>query len=102
MRHGLTRIHCEVEALFIYIAGSDTTASAIKVTMLHILTTPRVYQRLTDDIAVAIQEGNASRPITSAEVKNLPYLQVGTYLTYAIRFHTRGLCRLKVPVHLLF
>jgi cytochrome P450 len=68
------------EALFMFIAGSDTTASAIRVTMLYVMSTPRVYQKLKDEIRTAIREGRASKPITAAESRELPYLQVGAYL----------------------
>ncbi|XXG95666.1 hypothetical protein Hte_001935 [Hypoxylon texense] len=76
IRHGLTQTECEVETLFMFVAGSDTTAAAIKITMLYILAVPRVYQRLKNEIVAAIQEGRVSRIITNAEAKELPYLQV--------------------------
>lgn len=59
-----------------FVAGSDTTAASIKITMLYILAAPRVYQRLKDEIAAAVREGKASKLITNAEAKELPYLQV--------------------------
>lgn len=59
-----------------FVAGSDTTAAAIKITMLHILAVPRVYLRLKDEIAAALREGRVSKVITNAEAKELPYLQV--------------------------
>ncbi|OTA54160.1 cytochrome P450 [Hypoxylon sp. EC38] len=85
VRHGLTQVQCEVEALFMFVSGSDTTASVIRITILYILSTPRVYQRLKDEIASAVQEGRASRPITHAEARNLPYLQGIVYEGLRIR-----------------
>jgi cytochrome P450 len=76
VRHGLTQTECETEALFMFVAGSDTTANALRLTMLYLMATPLVYQKLKDEIAAAIRDGRASRPITSAEAREIPYLQV--------------------------
>lgn len=76
IRHGLTRRQCETEALFQVMAGSDTTATAIRTTMLYIMTTPHIYTKLLQEISNAIRDGKASKPITSAEAENLPYIQV--------------------------
>jgi hypothetical protein len=76
MRHGLTQTECETEALFMFVAGSDTTAAVIRITMLHILSIPRVYQKLKEEITATIHEGKVSSPIKSSEAKTLPYLQV--------------------------
>ncbi|TRX98520.1 hypothetical protein FHL15_000594 [Xylaria flabelliformis] len=48
IRNGLTQDQAEMEGLFMIIAGSDTTASAIRITMLHVMTCPRavVYEGL--------------------------------------------------------
>lgn len=79
VRHGLTQAECETEALFQIIAGSDTTATAIRATVLYIITTPHVYQALKNEIAHGIRDGNISNPITYDEAKKLPYLQVCQY-----------------------
>jgi cytochrome P450 len=58
------------------LAGSDTTASAIRITMLHIMTTPRVYNTLRAEIDAADRENRLSKPIIrESEAKTLPYLQ---------------------------
>ena len=58
------------------VAGSDTTATALRVSLLHIITNPRVYQTLTTEIHTAIWQNHISSPvITDAEAKSLPYLQ---------------------------
>lgn len=77
VRHGLTQRQCETEVLFQIIAGSDTTATAIRATMLYIITSPSVYQHLCEEIQLAIGENKISSPITSDEAKHLQYLQVG-------------------------
>lgn len=58
-------------------AGSDSTASTIRATLLYIISTPRVYFKLKEVILEAVRKGRASSPIRQAEAKGLPYLQVG-------------------------
>lgn len=54
------------------IAGSDTTATVIRSTMLYLMTTPRVLNKLRDEI----ETNNLSRPvITDAEARQMPFLQ---------------------------
>jgi cytochrome P450 len=73
----LTQGECEREALFQILAGSETTATAIRATVLYIITTPHIYQALKKEIAQGIRDGNISNPIAYDEAKKLPYLQVG-------------------------
>lgn len=71
VRHGLTQEEAESETVLQILAGSDTTASAIRTTLLYILTTPEVLTRLRQEIDSA----KISTPITYAEARELPYLQ---------------------------
>jgi cytochrome P450 len=58
------------------LAGSDTTATAIRVTLLHVMTNPRVYNTLRAEIDAADRENRLSKPvIRESEAKTLPYLQ---------------------------
>lgn len=75
LRHGLTREEAEGEALVNIIAGSDTTATAIRTTMLYLMSSPQVYRKLAHEVRTADAEGKLSNPITDAEARNLPYLQ---------------------------
>ncbi|KAK4672007.1 hypothetical protein QC764_610690 [Podospora pseudoanserina] len=75
VRHGLSQRECEAEVLIQIVAGSDTTATAIRATMLYVMTTPRVYQALQTEIDEGIKSGKISNPITAAEGAKLPYLQ---------------------------
>ncbi|KAK8040736.1 hypothetical protein PG991_000524 [Apiospora marii] len=98
IRHGLTQAECESEALFMFIAGSDTSASALRVTMFYIMSCPRVYQKLKAEIRTAIREGRASSPvITVAEAKQLPYLQAVLYEGLRMRPVTTGQQAKEVP-----
>lgn len=58
------------------LAGSDTTATTIRVVMLYLMSTPRAYRALQAEIDEGIRAGRISSPITSAEAQNMPYLQV--------------------------
>jgi cytochrome P450 len=76
VRHGVTQRQCEIEVPFQLVAGSDTTATAIRGTMLHLAATRHAYVKLQKEIDTAIAEGRISSPITNEEGKNLEYLQV--------------------------
>ncbi|KND88036.1 Pisatin demethylase [Tolypocladium ophioglossoides CBS 100239] len=73
--HGLSQKDTEAEALVQIIAGSDTTATAIRSTMLFIITSPQVYIRFRAEIDTAIREGRISSPITNSEAQAFEYLQ---------------------------
>ena len=90
MRHGLSGDELRSEALEQIIAGSDTTAAAIRGTLLHIITNPRVYRKLQREIDDAVVRGDAPVSIlststtgqgvdvgliTAAQAAKLPYLQ---------------------------
>lgn len=75
LRHGLTREEAEGEALVNIIAGSDTTATAMRTTMLYLMSTPQAYRALVNEIRSADARGEISQPITDAEARQLPYLQ---------------------------
>ncbi|KAK3337772.1 cytochrome P450 monooxygenase [Cercophora scortea] len=79
MRHGLSQRECETEVLFQLVAGSDTTATALRTTLLYIMTSPRVCNTLQAEIDRGILEGRISSPITNAESLRLPYLQAVIY-----------------------
>ena len=56
-------------------AGSDTTATAVRATLLFLITTPRVLWRLRAEIDEAVNSGSISNPIKDQEARALPYLQ---------------------------
>lgn len=55
------------------LAGSDTTATAIRATLLHIISNPRVHAKLLSEITSA--PPHTSRIIPDAQARRLPYLQ---------------------------
>ncbi|GFG26524.1 pisatin demethylase [Aspergillus udagawae] len=70
--HGMTQDEANSETLVQIVAGSDTTATAIRVTFLHIISSPHIYLTLRKEIDNA---GLISSPITKTEAEKLPYLQ---------------------------
>lgn len=52
-------------------AGSDTTATAIRMTFLYLITNPRVLEKFRNECSNA----SISSPIQDAEARKLPYLQ---------------------------
>ncbi|KAI3545263.1 cytochrome P450 [Colletotrichum abscissum] len=97
IRHGVSQSECETEVLFQIIAGSDTTATAIRTTFLHLITSPRAYHTLKTEISTAITQGRISSPITYEEGKTLPYLQAIIYEGLRMCAPFTGLCAKEVP-----
>ncbi|KAH6651703.1 pisatin demethylase [Truncatella angustata] len=97
IRNGLSRKECEVDGLLMIIAGSDTTASTIRITMLYVMTCPQVYQKLKHEIDTAVREGRASSPISYDEARRLPYLQAVIYEGLRQRPPAPGLYPKSVP-----
>jgi len=60
-------------------AGSDTTANSIRLTLLALLTTPSALSRLQSEITHAISHNLISSPISNSEALSLPYLQAVIY-----------------------
>ncbi|KAF9775282.1 hypothetical protein IL306_006650 [Fusarium sp. DS 682] len=75
IRHGLTQEEASRESLLNVVAGSDTSATTIRLIMLSLLSNPVAYRKLQTEIDDAIKAGNISSPVTDAEARKLPYLQ---------------------------
>ncbi|KAK5632782.1 hypothetical protein RRF57_008496 [Xylaria bambusicola] len=84
-RHGLTEAECQTEGFFMFVAGSETTASALRIILFYLIATPVAYNRLKKEMRTAIQRGRVSNPITAAEAKELQYLQAVLYEGMRIR-----------------
>lgn len=97
MAHGLTQKECETEGLFMVIAGSDTTASVVRSTMLHLMSSPRIYNKLKRTIQQTVYKGRASSPITFEQAKKISYLQAVIYEGLRIRAPAPGLYPKTVP-----
>jgi cytochrome P450 len=79
IRHGLSGDELRTEALEQIIAGSDTTAGAIRGILLHLMTNPRVYFKLQREVDDPVRCDRAPSTggglITAAQARQLPYLQ---------------------------
>ncbi|EMC98319.1 hypothetical protein BAUCODRAFT_32339 [Baudoinia panamericana UAMH 10762] len=76
VNRGLTQDELESETLTQITAGSDSTASALRITLHFICTSAPVLTRLLAEAEAAIEAGQVSRPlIKDAEARQLPYLQ---------------------------
>lgn len=76
IKYGLNQLEAESESMLQILAGSDSTATTIRMTLLLLLTNPRVYRKLQTEIDVAIADGKITFPVVqNAEALQLPYLQ---------------------------
>lgn len=76
INRGLSQEELESETLTQITAGSDSTASALRMTLHYITTTPPVQARLLAEASAGIAAGTITRPlIKDAEARKLPYLQ---------------------------
>lgn len=78
INHGLSKDDLFSESLLQILAGSDTTATAIRATMLHLITHPRIYNRLQAEVDAAVRSGAAPATpdvVQDTSLKTLPYLQ---------------------------
>lgn len=73
---GLTQGELESETLTQITAGSDSTASSLRLTLHFISTSPPILARLIGEAKAGIESGRISRPvIKDSEARQLPYLQ---------------------------
>ncbi|PQE05318.1 cytochrome p450 protein [Rutstroemia sp. NJR-2017a BVV2] len=75
--HNLSQKEAESEAHLQILAGSESTSTAFNMTMLYIVTNPRVYKALQAEIDTAVASGRISPDsvIKDSEARQLPYLQ---------------------------
>ncbi|RBQ67894.1 hypothetical protein FVER14953_13512 [Fusarium verticillioides] len=91
---GLLQHEVESEILMQILAGADTTATAIRATLLYIISNPRVVQAMRAEI----DNSKLSHPIvTDAEARAMPYLQA--VIKEGLRIHPPvvGLMSKEVP-----
>lgn len=98
IKRGLGQEQLESETLTQITAGSDSTASALRVTLHFISTTPAVLTRLLREADDAIAASNVTRPvITDAEARRLPYLQACVKEGLRVYPPVTGLLAKQVP-----
>ncbi|KAM7198208.1 Pisatin demethylase [Naviculisporaceae sp. PSN 640] len=77
IRHGIMGDALRSEAAESIIAGSDTTAGALRGIMLQLMANPRVYVKLHKEIDEAVEKGLVPEEgiISTAAARQMPYLQ---------------------------
>ncbi|KAK0738764.1 cytochrome P450 [Schizothecium vesticola] len=75
VRNGLNADELLSETVLQIIAGSDTTAAALRAIMLYLLSHPRIYTKLQAEIDAKALEGRYQGVIPDSELRKLPYLQ---------------------------
>ena len=76
LEHGLTDQEAVQESVLQIIAGSDTTASTIRMLLFFLATNPRAYQKLTEEIDASVQNGaSSSTVIQDSQATQMPYLE---------------------------
>lgn len=80
MKHGLTQTQCDAESLLALVAGSETSASVLRMTFLCLLTNLVAYKRLQETVREIVKRGDVPSPISNAEAKEIPYLKVSSML----------------------
>lgn len=76
IRHGITKTEAVSEASLQIVAGTDTTGTVLRTTMLYIITNPHVYLAVhaeVDSFKSSTSKDDAI--ISDEEAKTLPYLQ---------------------------
>jgi cytochrome P450 len=74
-RHGLSKDELFTESILQILAGSDTTAAAIRATMLYLIANPRVYAKLQAEVDECVASGAVMGIVSDAEAKKLEYLR---------------------------
>ncbi|KAM7213033.1 cytochrome P450 monooxygenase lolP1 [Rhypophila decipiens] len=75
LRNGLTRDEVLAEAFVKIIAGTDSSAMAIRMSVLYLLTNPTAFSSLRQEIDAQMAAGKISSPVNNNEANALPYLQ---------------------------
>ncbi|KAK4987306.1 hypothetical protein LTR50_004732 [Elasticomyces elasticus] len=76
INRGMSQEQLESETLTQITAGSDSTASSLRCTLLYISTNPAILSNILSEFHTAASEGRITRPIIrDTEARQLPYLQ---------------------------
>jgi len=76
IHNGLTQTECEGHAMSGILAGSDTTASAVRAIVYSLLGTPHAYRKLKEEIKEVLAQREVPSPVPMRIAKEMPYLQV--------------------------
>lgn len=73
------------------IAGSETTASVMRITFLCLVSSPPVYYKLKAAVREAMKSGTVTEPISYGVAREIPYLKASP-LTFLLIICTRTGC----------
>jgi cytochrome P450 len=98
IKKGLGKEELESETLTQITAGSDSTASALRMALHYISTSPPVLDRVLAEIRAGIKAEKISRPvIKDSEARQLPYLQACIKESFRLAPPVTGLLAKMVP-----
>ena len=100
IRHGLPRDDLVTESILQILAGSDTTATAIRAIMLYLMTHQRVYRQLQAEIDAAVSSGKvAAAPgiVSDETLRSLLYLTAVVYEGFRMHPPLTNVAPKKVP-----
>jgi cytochrome P450 len=98
IKKGLGKEELESETLTQITAGSDSTASALRMALHYISTSPPVLDRVLAEVRAGIKAEKISRPvIKDSEARQLPYLQACIKESFRLAPPVTGLLAKMVP-----
>ncbi|SMY20399.1 unnamed protein product [Zymoseptoria tritici ST99CH_1A5] len=74
-KHGITADEAVTEVSISLVAGSDTTATSMRAILLMIISNPRVYGKLQQEIDDFAAKGMLNSPVADEQSRQMPYLQ---------------------------
>ncbi|KAI0478096.1 cytochrome P450 [Xylaria cf. heliscus] len=90
VKHGMPPTECQLDLALLLPAGTETSAMMMRGTLLHLMSSPAIYQRVKQELKAEIAAGRISNPVTNEEAKSLEYMQAvvreGLRITAPINF----------------
>ncbi|KAI0802142.1 cytochrome P450 [Xylaria sp. FL0064] len=75
MTHGLAADECQFDLSLLLPAGTETSVMMMRGTLLLLMSSPKVYWKLKQEIKDGIATGRISSPATNEEARSLEYMQ---------------------------
>ncbi|GAP82834.1 putative cytochrome P450 [Rosellinia necatrix] len=75
VKHGISPTEAQYDLSLMIPAGTETSVMMMRGTLLLLMSSPAVYQRLKQEIREGIADGRISTPVTNEESKSLEYTQ---------------------------
>ncbi|KAK7709818.1 hypothetical protein SLS64_006060 [Diaporthe eres] len=97
IQNGLTQQESSAEGMLSLVAGSETTASVMRITFLCLVSSPPIYNKLKAVVKEAVSSGGITDPISYEVAKEIPYLRAVIYEGMRMRPGTVGTFPKIVP-----